>query len=185
MTGVRIKPLPPEQFTEEQAALVGAWKDMNFARVVINSPRMYRTFVAFLAECIAKSALPPRDRQVVCLRMLELCGDTYELTHHILISKQQAGLEDSEVSAMRKGAGEDLTEFDRILLNATEELFSEKEVSDATWRAMAARYSDEQLMEVVFLAGCYHTMAMVTKSFGMQLEDQETFESFKKIRNYK
>ena len=29
------------------------------------------------------------------------------------------------------------------------------------------------MMEVVFLAGCYQTMAMLTKTFGMQLEGAE------------
>src|SRR5262249_20383353 len=124
------------------------------------SPRMYRTFVTHLAELVAHSALPPRDRQAVCLRTLELCGDTYELTHHLTISKK-AGLNDDEIKAMREGAGKALTEFDRVLITATEELARDKTISDSTWAKLSARYTEEQLMEVVFLAACYATMAML------------------------
>ncbi len=37
-------------------------------------------------------------------------------------------------------------------------------------------------MEIVFLGGCYQTMAMLTKSFGMQLEPD--LESFNALRKY-
>jgi hypothetical protein len=39
-------------------------------------------------------------------------------------------------------------------------------------------------MEVVALVGCYVMMAMFTKSYGIELEDEETFNSFAKIRHY-
>ena len=55
----------------------------------------------------------------------------------------------------------------------------------ATWAALAERYSVEQLMEVVFVAGCYQTMAMLTKTFGMPLEEATgEFEDVNKLRTY-
>jgi 4-carboxymuconolactone decarboxylase len=182
---VRIPPLAPAQFTEEQSLLVGDWTHLVFSRVIINSPRMYRGFVTHLAELVSRTILPPRDRQIVCLRMLQLCGDVYELTHHITIS-HNAGLREDEIAAIRAGAGECLTDFDRTLLCATEELQREQCISDATWSALAQRYTQEQLMEVVFLAGCYLTMAMLTKSFGIELEPSNgEFERINTLRNYK
>jgi 4-carboxymuconolactone decarboxylase len=181
---VRIPPLPVEKFTAEQAALVGDWKHLVFSRVLINSPRMYRTFVTHLAELVTHTNLPPRDRQIICMRMLELCGDVYELTHHLTISRN-AGLTDDEIAAIRKGAGACLTDFDRTVIKATEELQRDQSISDATWSALAVRYSQEQLMEVVFLAGCYLTMAMLTKSFGIQLESTGgEFEHINTLRSY-
>jgi alkylhydroperoxidase family enzyme len=182
--GVRIPPLPVEDFTPEQARLVGDWKHLTFSRVLINSPRMYGTFVPHLAELVTKTNLPPRDRQIICLRMLELCGDVYELTHHITISRN-AGLREEEIIAFREGTGTCLTEFDRTLLKATEELQRDQFISDATWGPLALRYAPEQLMEVVFLAGCYLTMAMLTKSFGIELEPASgEFERINTLRNY-
>jgi 4-carboxymuconolactone decarboxylase len=178
---VRVPPLSAEKFSEEQARLVGDWKHLIFSRVLIHSPRMYRTFVTHLGELIARTNLPPRDRQIVCLRMLELCNEVYEKTHHITISRK-VGLSDEEISAILKGEGTCLTAFDRTVLKATDELFHDQCIDDATWGNLAERYSREQLMEIVFLAGCYQTMAMLTKSFGMQLEPD--LESFNALRKY-
>jgi len=180
---VRVPPLAPEEFTDEQAKLVGQWTNMNFARVLVRHPGMYRTFVSFLAELITKTSLPQRDRQIVCLRMLELCNDTYELTHHVTISGN-VGLTEEEVAAFRAGTGPCLTDCDRTVIKATEELQRDQCISDGTWEELAKRYSQAQLMELVFLAGCYETMAMLTKSFGIPLESSQEFERLNSMRNY-
>jgi alkylhydroperoxidase family enzyme len=178
---VRIPPLAVERFSAEQAQLVGDWKHLLFSRVLINSPRMYRTFVGHLAELVAHTNLPPRDRQIVCLRMLELCKDVYEKTHHIAISRK-VGLTDADISAVLAGQGACLTDFDHTVIQATDELFRQQCISDSTWGKLAERYSQQQLMEIVFLAGCYQTMAMLTKSFGIELEPD--FEGFNALRSY-
>lgn len=185
ITAVRVPEVPVEKFTAEQAELVGPWKHLIFSRVLVNSPRMYRTFVTHLAELVARTNLPPRDRQIICVRMLELCGDEYELTHHLTISRN-TGLSEDEITAIRYGFGGCLTDFDRVLLTATAELQRDQYVSDGTWAALAARYTQEQLMEVVFLAGCYLTMAMLTRSFGIQLETPgDDFDKINSLRAYK
>jgi alkylhydroperoxidase/carboxymuconolactone decarboxylase family protein YurZ len=74
---------------------------------------MYRTFVTHLAELIARTNLPPRDRQIVCLRMLELCNEVYEKTHHITISRK-VGLTDEEIRAILQGQGASLSDFDSL-----------------------------------------------------------------------
>jgi 4-carboxymuconolactone decarboxylase len=179
LTKERIAPLDPAQFTPEQAKLVGDWTHLNFSRVLIRHPGMYGAFVPYLARLIAETELPARDRQLVCLRMLELCDDTYEQTHHVVISRK-CGLTDDEIASAI--AGEGATEWDRTVLRATEELYRDQNVSDEAWGALAESYSERQLMELVFLAGCYQTMAMLTKSFGMQLEGD--LESFNALRAY-
>ena len=182
---VRIQPLAPEEFTPEQAELVGDWTHLVFSRVMIRNPRMYRTFVTgFLTEVIARTGLPPRDRQIVCVRMLELCGEVYELTHHLLIS-ERTGLNKEEAEAMRYGEGASLTDWDRTVIAAVEDIYNDQQISEGVWKALAKNYTQEQLIELVCLAGCYQTMAMLTKSFGMELEPPGVFESFNQIRKYK
>jgi alkylhydroperoxidase family enzyme len=181
---VRIAPVDPKDFTEEQAALVGDWTHLVFSRVIVNNPRMYRTFVPHIEAVIAKTSLPPRERQIIVLRTLASCNDTYELAHHIKISRN-AGITEAEIAAFQTGSGDCLSDFDRALVAASDELKRDQFVSDATWQALAGRYSVEQLMEVVFIAGCYQTMAMLTKTLGMQIEETNCeFEGINKLRNY-
>ncbi len=124
-TAVRIPPLDPKEFTPEQAKLVGDWKNLIFSQVLVRHPGMYGTFVPFLAEVIARTSLPPRDRQIVCLYMLQLCDETYEKTHHITISRR-SGLTDEDISAVLAGQGERLSASDRTVMKATRELFKDQ-----------------------------------------------------------
>ena len=182
-TSPRIPEVRPEDFTEEQKELVGQWTHMKFSTVLARSPVLYRAFVPLIEKVIARTCLPPRDRQALVLRTLTLGNDVYEVTHHELISKS-AGLTDAEIAAMRAGEGDALNDFDRLLVRAAEQLVSSQFIDDATWAALAERYSHEQLMEVVALVGTYLTMAMVTRNYEIPLEDAETFRGFSEIRDY-
>jgi alkylhydroperoxidase family enzyme len=185
MTGtVRIPPVAPENFTPEQAELVGDWKHLVFSRVIVNNPKMYRVFLPYINASIALTSLPPRERQILVLRSLASANDVYELAHHITISRN-AGIGEEEITAFQRGEGASLSDFDRTLIKAADELRTDQVISDATWEKLASRYSAEQLMDVVFVTGLYLTMAMLTKSFGMQLEpDEGQSSSVNKLRDY-
>ena len=173
---------PAESLSVEQKELLGDWSDMNFARVIVNHPSLYRAFVPLIAKVIPHSDLPPRDRQVIALRTLSFSNEVYEVTHQVEISRN-AGLSEAEIEAARTG-GPGLEPFHQTLVQATEELVREQRVRDETWARLAERYSTVEIMEVVALVGCYTMMAMVTQSYEIQLEEPEVFHSFPKRRNY-
>jgi 4-carboxymuconolactone decarboxylase len=180
---VRIPPLAPAAFTPRQAELVGDWTHLAFSRVIVRHPAMYALFVPWIEQLIARSKLPPRDREVLVLRVLGLGRDTYELHHHEMIAKG-AGMSEAEIAAATHG-GASLSDWDQALMRAAEELVGEQRIADETWARLGARYDEEQLMEVVFLVGCYNTMAMLTRSFGMEIEaSPEDFERIEALRDY-
>jgi alkylhydroperoxidase family enzyme len=135
-----------------------------------------------IAKLISGTELPPRDREVLVLRTLALCGETYERAHHGLIARA-ARMSDAEIAAAAAGSA-DLPPFERTLAKATEELVREQRIADGTWAALTERYSSVQRMEVVALVGLYTLMAMLTKSCGIELEDAETFARFGELRTY-
>ncbi len=183
-TPSRVPPLAPEDFTQEQAALVGDWSHLVFSRVLVRHPGMYRVFLPYIDQLIRSTSLPPRDREVLVLRTLALCDETYETHHHAMIARN-AGMSDAEIEASRNGGGACLSPFDLALCRAADELVRDRNVSDGTWAELAERYTQEQLMEVVFLVGCYTVMAMLTKSFGMELESApDDFDNITALRQY-
>ena len=60
--------------------------------------------------------------------------------------------------------------FDATLLRAADELHAQAAISDATWAALSARYTTEQLMDAVFAVGQYTLVSMALNSFGVQLD---------------
>jgi alkylhydroperoxidase family enzyme len=164
----RIPVLAPETFTREQAELVGAWSNFNFARMMANHPALYRAFMPFGDKLVSGSDLPHRDREILVLRTVGLCNEAYEAAHHLHMGRD-AGLTDAEIEAARTG-GPGLPEADRILVSAAEELVGDHCLTEPTWQVLARRYSTQQMIELVFLVGNLTMLSMVTNSLGMPCE---------------
>ena len=181
---VRIPPIPPQEFSEEQKALVGDgwWKDLHYCQVMMQHPALYKAFNPLITKVIRDTDLPTRDRQILVLRTLGLCNEVYEKTHHEHISRN-AGLTDEEIIAAESG-GDELGPFDRTLMKAAEELVRNQLISKETWNLLAERYSTVQMMEVVGLVGAYTALAMVMKSYGIPLEAPDELARLQARRHY-
>lgn len=164
----RIPVVTPDKFTEAQAALVGNWDKFNFARMMVNHLDLYRAYMPFGEKLMGGSSLPHRDREILILRTVGLCGETYEAAHHEAIGRN-VGLTEAEVAAARSG-GPGLAAPDQALIAAVEELSADHCLSEATWQALSQRYSVEQMVELVFLIGNFTMLSMFTNSVGMARE---------------
>jgi len=85
---------------------------------------------------------------------------------------RQAGMTEEEIRSAKTGpdtAG--LTELDRLLLSATDELHSDAHVADQTWTALSELLSRQQMMDLVFTVGQYNLVSMALNSFGVQADE--------------
>ena len=56
-------------------------------------------------------------------------------------------------------------------MRAADELHADSRIGDATWAALAERYTTEQLIEVPMVVGQYHLVAFTLNSLGVPLEE--------------
>jgi alkylhydroperoxidase family enzyme len=143
-----------------------------------NHPELARDWMTFATHILRRNSLPPRDREILVLRIGWLCNAEYEWAQHVRIGKRD-GLTGDDIRRIGEGpqaAG--LSEHDRLLLTAVDELHEDAFVSDATWQALAKSYSTEQMMDLVFTVGQYNLVSMALNSFGVQLD--EGLEGFPK-----
>ena len=111
-----------------------------------------------------------RERELLILRIGWLCQAEYEWGQHVVFGKG-AGLTDEEIARIKEGPdAKGWAPFDAALLRAADELHADAFISDATWAALSARYSTEQLMDVVFAVGQYNLVSMALNTFGVQLD---------------
>jgi alkylhydroperoxidase family enzyme len=82
-----------------------------------------------------------------------------------------AGFTAEQIAATVSGDPTPFSEPERPLLALCEELHRSAAVSDELWRQLAAAYRPDQLIELLALAGQYHTIAYVTNALGIELED--------------
>ncbi len=81
-----------------------------------------------------------------------------------------AGLTDDEISRVPAGPRGGWSAEDAAVLRAADELVADHRLSDATWAALAARYDDQQMIEMTLLPGNYAMLAGMLNSIGVERE---------------
>ncbi len=167
----RIRPLELEELDPETRERFGSGPVLNIFRTLAHHPKLFKRWLVFGSHLLAKSTLPPREREIAILRVGWKCRAEYEWGQHVLIGRD-AGLDDEEIERIADGpdaAG--WSEADRVLLRATDELLDDSFVSDATWQALTSLFDTRQLMDLVFTVGQYKLVSMALNTFGVQLDE--------------
>lgn len=176
MPDPRLAPRPESEWDDETRALlarnqVGDGPVLNIFRTVAHHPKLLKRWLVFGAHVLAKSTLPPRDRELLVLRVGWRCRSPYEWGQHVLIGRQ-TGLTDAEIARVAAGPDDPGWDpFDAALLRAADELHDDACVTDATWEVLAGRYDARQMLDLIFLVGQYHTVAMAVNSAGVARDD--------------
>jgi 4-carboxymuconolactone decarboxylase len=181
-TSPRIAPLKKDAMADEQQKLLAPFEQSgrlyNVFTTMANHHDLARDWLVFATHILRDNTLPPRDREILILRIGWLCQAEYEWGHHVAIGKT-AGLTDDDVRRIQEGSeAAGLSEHDRLLITAVDELRRDACLSDTTWKALAKSYNMQQMMDLVFTVGEYNMVSMALNSFGVQLE--EGFRGFTK-----
>jgi alkylhydroperoxidase family enzyme len=139
---------------------------------VVRAEGLVRRWVPFGAK-ILNGKLPPRDRELLILRTGWTCQAEYEWSQHVVISLG-IGLTEDEIERVTSGPGADWDDFDAALLRAADELHSDSCIGDATWKVLAGRYDEAQLIELIMLVGQYHLVAMTVNTLGIPRDTDPT-----------
>jgi 4-carboxymuconolactone decarboxylase len=145
-------------------------RDLNLFRVMMHHPELTRRWVVFAGHVLRKQTLPARERELLILRIGWLNQAEYEWAQHVEIAKR-TGIAAEEIERVKLGPSADWDREDAALLQAVDDLYEHSVVSDATWNALAARFSTAQMMDLVFTVGQYNLVSWALNSFGVPLDD--------------
>lgn len=178
----RIEPVKKETWTAEQRTLLEplekAGRLYNVFSTMGNHAALATDWMKFATHVLRRNTLPPRDREILILRIGWLCQSEYEWAQHVRIGKTE-GLTDDDVRRISAGPdGLGLADHERLLLKAVDELHADAFISDTTWNTLAKSYDTRQMMDLVFTVGQYNLVSMALNSFGVQLD--EGLEGFPK-----
>jgi alkylhydroperoxidase family enzyme len=174
----RIPALTSDQWNEKaqqiMQPLVDSKRDYNIFRTLMNHPDLTGRWMVFANHILMKSTLPERERELLILRIGHLCRADYEWNKHAEIGRF-LGMTDADIESSRTGPDTPgLSELDRLLLQATDELHGDAFVTDDTWQALSKHFSTEQMMDLVFTVGQYNLVSMALNSFGVQFDAPAT-----------
>jgi 4-carboxymuconolactone decarboxylase len=145
-------------------------RGMHGIGVILRHPALAKAFLTFNNHVAIASTLSKRIRELLILRISWLRRSEYEFVQHLVLARN-AGLSEAELERVQLGPdapGWDPVDAD--LIRAVDELHADARIQGATWQRLSAHFGVEQLMDIVFVIGCYDTLAMVFKTFGVQLE---------------
>jgi 4-carboxymuconolactone decarboxylase len=171
----RIVPVPPtgndaavqELLDIAESRAGGA---SNVFRTIAHHPSLLRRYLQFAGKLIEGGSIPPRDREIVILRVAFLLGSEYEWHQHVRMGKS-AGLADEEVNGIRSpplSGGS--AAWDSRLIHWVDEFVARSALSDRDWEDLHARYNDAQIVELFLLMGHYVMLADFLAVIGVEVE---------------
>ena len=173
----RIEPIALDAVVDDElrATLEGALtidgRPLNIFGVLAHHPKLLKRFNLLGGFLLNKGLLPERERELVILRVGWNAQAVYEFGQHTVIGRR-CGLTDTEIAALTKPVSDHgWSADDRSLIALADELAADDCVSEPTWAALAERWSDAELVELLIVAGFYRLVSGFLNSAGVQLDD--------------
>jgi alkylhydroperoxidase family enzyme len=142
---------------------------LNIFLTLAKHRRLYDRFSRLGGFLLYRGSLPAREREIVILRTGWRSGSMYEFGQHTRFGRE-AGLTLEEIRRLATEGTDGWTAEERDLVVFADELCTTNTVGDRTWAALAARWSEEELLELVVLAGFYRLVSGFLNTVGVQLE---------------
>lgn len=148
----------------------------NIFSTLAHHPLLLKRFNAFAGTFMRFGKVSAYERELIVIRVAGRIGSRYELAQHLEIARQ-AGLGDEQIRAalLQPGAAP-LSDSDRLLVEFTDELLATGDLADATWEALAARYEEDALLELLFTVGLYRMVGDVLNTVGVEVEEEPDLE---------
>lgn len=142
---------------------------LNIFLTLARNEKLLANFSRLGGHLLFSGSIPPRERELVILRVGWRAQSEYEFGQHTVIGLD-AGLTPDEIERLATEGTAGWSAADAALLRLADELCHDDVVSEASWSELAGRWSDEHLLELLVLAGYYRMVSGMLNSAGVALE---------------
>lgn len=143
---------------------------LNIFKTVGNNQRVLSRMVQ--GGLLDRGSVSIAQRELVILRACAICQAEYEWGVHVAGFAVKAGLSEEQIVATcSESINVDIwSEQQQVLLMLVDELHVSSQLKDKTWRELSKNFTDEQLIELIMLAGLYHAVSFVVN--GLKIENE-------------
>jgi alkylhydroperoxidase family enzyme len=169
----RIAPAEPPYAAEVQRAfdtvMRGAPPLLLF-RTVAQNPRVLQRLMA--GGLLDRGSVSLRLRELVILRTCARCGAEYEWGVHVAGFGEKAQWAPEHLYATVHGDAnsECWRAEERLAVRLCDQPHDSSHVDDALWADLAAHFSQDQIIELIMLAGSYHSVSYMVNACKIELE---------------
>lgn len=137
------------------------------------NPRLFWAWLFFASRLMPFGRLAASSREKLILRTAWNCRSRYEWGQHVELALKH-GVSDTDIMLLAT-APQSMCDDDALLMQACDDICRQRLISEATWSALAQRYSQPRLIEIMILVGHYEMVAGLLINSGIELE--ETIEA--------
>lgn len=139
-------------------------------RTMARSPRVLQRM--FAGNLLDRGAVSLRERELMILRTCARCNAEYEWGVHVSLFGERVEFSEAEIAATLAGDIDAAVwnEKDRAILRLADELHDAATISDAAWQRLSGAFTPEQILELIALAGYYHTISFMTNGLRLACE---------------
>lgn len=178
-TRLPLRPPPYEDHVSKlvESSAFSGLSPLNLRRALAHHPKLAAAFQSMAHVVLFGGAVGEREREISIIRTGALTRSEYEWGMHVSIYAGKCGLSDEQVRQLTCCAGwRDLddglwTPDERLVVRMVDELHRHSTLADETWRALNARWPQEQVMELIFSSSFYHMAAFFLNSAAVPLEE--------------
>lgn len=173
----RLAPLTSAAADDSQRALMTRFAALGMRNAIATYaryPELANAMLPYTEFLLARSTLPPRQRELLWLRTAWLARSDY-LWAQRAPAARRAGVSDAELARIALGPdAPGWDPFEAALLRAADELHVDAFVSDATWAVLAARYDANQLTDLLYGVGEIEMHATFASTLRIEIEPELT-----------
>ncbi|HEY0295860.1 MAG TPA: carboxymuconolactone decarboxylase family protein [Bordetella sp.] len=166
MSPYRIAPVEPGARPElagiEARILAARGRITPLYQVLLNSPPVVDGWEAMLTAIRQKTALSPRVRELIILRVAVLNRAPYEFEAHVPHARA-AGLREAVIEGLRVYAAPDAVQGldggEREVLALTDAMTRDIEVPDAVFEPLRAHFDEQGLIELAATVAAYNMVS--------------------------
>ena len=143
----------------------------NLLRTLARHPPALHGLGPLAAYLRQRSMVPAVDQVLMGLRAAWLCRSE-ALWAELAAEARSFGLGDRDLRRVAEGPDAGWGPWDSLMLRATDELYRDAFLSDASWDELATRYNVPQLIDTIFSGAEYILLGMLANSLGVQPDER-------------
>jgi alkylhydroperoxidase family enzyme len=167
-------PYDPETAERLDAMMPGGAPPIALFRTFVRNPPMADALRSWGGYELSRAlSVSRRLRELVILRTCARCRCEYEWGVHVAHFGPKVGLTAEELTSLTHGSASDPCWTDgaeRSVVQLCDELHDTAGVSDPLWASLAATFAEEQLLDLLLLAGWYHAISYAANGAGVERE---------------
>lgn len=159
-----------EKLEPEVADRLRRMGSLNVTRMMAHQPGLMVAYSRMGVEILRKGTLDPVLREVLILRVGQLCRSPYEHHQHVSVARA-VGMDEATLAAIEEQNFSKLDEKTRAALAITDAIYAHNGADAETLAAAASHFCSAQLVEICLVTGYYIMTAGYLNTLGIEIED--------------